>query len=189
MKKLMIALVAVALGMAANAASYTWKCSSSFFDGTGTTAKMTDGTSVYLMFASAYTQAALVSDFAAGSIATDKAIATATISGGKFSESSATYDTTSDQTAYLAVVYGDRLFISTTADAGYMAVGEGSIAFDSQAYLTRYNNTVNTLKVDNLASAGYAGAGWYGAAAVPEPTSGLLILLGMAGLALRRKRA
>ena len=29
---------------------------------------------------------------------------------------------------------------------------------------------------------------WY-AVAVPEPTSGLLMLLGMAGLALRRKRA
>ena len=36
------------------------------------------------------------------------------------------------------------------------------------------------------ASGGYAGAGWY---AVPEPTSGLLMLLGMAGLALKRKRA
>ena len=35
------------------------------------------------------------------------------------------------------------------------------------------------------------GAGWYGAASapVPEPTSGLLMLLGMAGLALKRKRA
>lgn len=31
------------------------------------------------------------------------------------------------------------------------------------------------------------GAGWY--APVPEPTSGLLLLLGMAGLALRRKQA
>ena len=187
MKKLMIALAVVAMGVAANAASYTWKCSSAFFDGTGTTGKMADGTSVYLMFTSAYDQSALVSDFASGGIATDKAIAAATLSGGKFSESSATYETALDQTAYLVVVCGDRLFISTTADAGYMAVGDGSIVFDSQAYLTRYNNTANTLKADNLASAGYAGAGWY--TAVPEPTSGLLMLLGMAGLAIRRKRA
>ena len=34
---------------------------------------------------------------------------------------------------------------------------------------------------------GYAGGAWY--TAVPEPTSGLLMLLGMAGLALKRKRA
>ena len=40
------------------------------------------------------------------------------------------------------------------------------------------------------ASGGYQGAGWYTASSnVPEPTSGLLMLLGVAGLALKRKRA
>ena len=38
------------------------------------------------------------------------------------------------------------------------------------------------------ASGGWQGAGWY-AQSVPEPTSGLLMLLGVAGLALKRKRA
>ena len=37
------------------------------------------------------------------------------------------------------------------------------------------------------ASEGYASSGWY--TTVPEPTSGLLLLLGVAGLALKRKRA
>ena len=35
----------------------------------------------------------------------------------------------------------------------------------------------------------FAAAGWTGGTPVPEPTSGLLMLLGMAGLALKRKRA
>ena len=38
-------------------------------------------------------------------------------------------------------------------------------------------------------TAGTSGAKTYITASVPEPTSGLLLLLGMAGLALKRKRA
>ena len=43
-----------------------------------------------------------------------------------------------------------------------------------------------TITFGNMASATQNAGNW---AAVPEPTSGLLMLLGMAGLVLRRKRA
>ena len=186
MKKLTLTLGAIVVGLMANAANYSWGCSSLFFDGTGENSPMADGTTVYLMFASAYSQSALVSDFAGSGIKTSAAIASQDISSGRIGEGTASFTTTSDESAYLAIVYGKRLFISSEATAYYMTVGSGDIAFSSQAYLTRYNNTSKTLLPDNLASDGYSGAGWYN---VPEPTSGLLLLLGVAGLALKRKVA
>ena len=49
----------------------------------------------------------------------------------------------------------------------------------------------SALSFGNLASSSsaYATVGGWTAASVPEPTSGLLLLLGVAGLALKRKRA
>ena len=50
---------------------------------------------------------------------------------------------------------------------------------------------LNIRNVSSPAQATYTGANMtpYSAAAVPEPTSGLLLLLGVAGMALRRRRA
>ena len=63
---------------------------------------------------------------------------------------------------------------------------------DEEAYI--YNNidaAASSSAAAMSASGGYQGAGWYSVATspVPEPTSGLLMLLGVAGLALKRKRA
>ena len=67
-----------------------------------------------------------------------------------------------------AFVDGNKQFTSSTKTAAAYATQSQTIAFG------------------NMASQTQNASNW---AAVPEPTSGLLLLLGMAGLALKRKRA
>ena len=191
MKKLMIALAAVAVGMMANAASYTWSSGGRIFNGTGASGSdnYVTGVTAYLMFESVVGVESLVSSFqssaaTATSTVTAKAIATATVSDGAQISSTASYATTDSQTAYFVIFANDKMYVSNTAAANYNSLDPSevnAINFGAQS-------TPSKLSFD---SGTYAtnGAGWYQAAAVPEPTSGLLMLLGMAGLALRRKRA
>ena len=189
MKKLMIALAAVAMGFAANAASYNWSAPSGrLLDGTDTTgaAHYVSG-NAYLLFTSVLSQSDLVTAFAAdaasaASTVSTKSLSTATIgSDARVADTSFTADVTANQTAYFVVFNEDNMYISDTVEATYAAVGTSTVEFGSL--------TASSRALPKDASAGYSAAGWYGAAAVPEPTSGLLLLLGMAGLALKRKRA
>ena len=116
------------------------------------------------------------------------ALSTGTFSAGRVSTPVAFTGPDANFTAYFAV-FGqdasgnDAIYISDTATGNYTAVGTGDVVFGQQ-------NAYSSAGFNDAAS-GFSGAGWYSAAAapVPEPTSGLLMLLGMAGLALKRKRA
>ena len=186
MKKLMIAFAVVAMGIVANAASFSWSTPSGYlWDGAASPAKITSG-SAYLVFTSALTQSDLVTAFAADAATaqatvTAKKVSTGTIgSNARIGDTAFTADVTSDQTAYFVVFNGDNMYISGTTSAEYMAVGEATIEFAS------ITSSSKAAALD--AAGGYSAAGWY-TASVPEPTSGLLLLLGVAGLALKRKRA
>ena len=71
----------------------------------------------------------------------------------------------------------------------FVVVEDGTKTFTS-AHVAAAAQATSTSNINfgNLATATQSASNWSGAA-VPEPTSGLLMLLGMAGLALKRKHA
>ena len=184
MKKLIVALAAVAMGVVANAASFNWMVQSGYvYNGKGLagSANRVSGTA-YLFNVATYSQATLVSAFYANEIATikDSALNVATLTGGRVADT--TFDTTltSNTDTYFAVFSDDgkSVYVSIAATSEYDGVMDRhSLAFGSVSDSSK--------QFASTTGGAYSSAGWY---AVPEPTSGLLLLLGVAGLALKRKR-
>ena len=183
MKKMMFAVFAALIGLSASAAAYDWTMTKgTVYDGASTPTAI-NGTA-YLYDAAVLSQADAVTAFYAGTFTTDTAVKSATMTAGKVATTDAfTYDgATSDWTAYFVVLNGDNIYISTSQAVAYSELGQGSITWaTSQAAPSKSLSE----------GVSYAGAGWYtaGGTSTPEPTSGLLLLLGMAGLALKRKIA
>ena len=186
MKKLIIAACAVAFAAGVQAASVTWGTSGAFYDTAGGPdwPTVAAGTTAYFVFVNSYAQADLVADFAAGSVDTAKLAA---IKSGTVGADGTVADVTGSSTAlsgsqaaYVVILKdAENMFIS---DSVTKTIDELS----GSTYTFEESQTGDIWALNGAASAGYVGAGWYN---VPEPTSGLLMLLGMAGLALRRKRA
>lgn len=125
--------------------------------------------------------------------------------GNSFSESSAwgsgtsivqTYTITqddSDNFMFSSVYAGDY-----SSMGGYYAVvinEKGTTEYGAHAFSSNYSFSDNTASADLTLATGW-GAGEFLASdgsgtfvPAPEPTSGFLMLLGLAGLALRRRRA
>ena len=111
-------------------------------------------------------------------VSTLTSIANATSSSaGKISSSTFDWGSAGDTlTAYVVIQNGDNFFISDTKSAVGDASATKALQFNLKGASQAALNTSGT----------YSGAGWYG---VPEPTSGLLMLVGLGALALRRRKA
>ena len=162
MKKLIIAAVAAVLGLAANAATYNWDAYNSWYSPDGEEDPL-EGT-VYVFDGTRYTVEAIVADLT-GSL--DKALGSHALQTGQFYLSGTDLSVNdSNQASMFVIVMND-------AGDGYWAsdVCSASSIYNNVAYFSFPSN--DSITFSN----------------VPEPTSGLLLVLGMAGLALRRKRA
>ena len=193
MKKLIIAIAAVAMGFAASASSFCWGLQSFDYtgpDGSGYDADMeanlwSGGTAFLFLGTVSYNNG----------FKTDSA--TSIASAGFDSENFGygfldAADVSAMPTSDAVIATGGQAYSIVLVDAvvsslddksikNYIIItGESASEFDP-ATEQNYANMIN----QNTAIGGQ-GAAW---TAVPEPTSGLLMLLGMAGLALRRRRA
>ena len=173
MKKIMIAAAAVMLGIAANAAAVGWQCA-------GATAYAGGTYGVYVIGLNGVESVdqivALAKDgkdlgayqFGSGTVAANGSAMTGAAASGK----TITYSGTGTDT-YTAFAV---IFNADGKTGSYTATTNIEMANDSQSKTFLLGN-----QATNLANNQFEVA--------PEPTSGLLLLLGVTGLALRRRRA
>lgn len=160
MKKLLILAAVLVAGVAANAASFKWSAAN-IYDHTGS-AKWTGDVTLYAYLSSADSSTAIaVSTVTASSAG---AVAATTFSNDSLAGGS-------NYNFFFVVEDGDYTFTSS-----------------EKQNVAAYATQTQTVAFGNMTSATQNASNWT-TAAVPEPTGGLLMLLGMAGLALRRKRA
>ena len=166
MKKLLVLAAVVAMASASQAASYIWGFQSGEIEGPTAAYSDADG---FLTGGTAYL-------YIAGSLV---ATATQDAEAFNFGAFDAGNPVSSDA-------------VSSTAGQAYTLV----LRTSDDAYEITYSGTSTSYEVVGMGTSTtimnlvdttpYTAGSW---TAVPEPTSGLLLLLGVAGLALKRKRA
>lgn len=181
MKKLIMGLAIAACAVTASASSVTWGLNTgNVLDDT----KVDSGTA-YLMYSIGtvdFSKFATMDKFDAASLA------------------AVGLDTTIDTFAYSSSKVSNNVSVtptgtktSTNANIGGGAKSMYIVVIDNDGKDIAYTATAVSVNVQNstmaIQATKAASAFTYATASVPEPTSGLLLLLGMAGLALKRKRA
>ena len=180
MKKLMFILAAVAMAATVQAATVSWTCTN-VKDSTGGAisgiAYFVNAATLSQETLAGYTKASDFTTALSGMYSWTPATA------GKYTEA----DGVANATLGLA---------DATASQAYLVIFDTATITDASKYYMTEVKSFDTLsgtfdqqvKWGSQSTASQAAGAWT-SVSVPEPTSGLLLLVGMAGLALRRKRA
>lgn len=186
MKKLMFMLAVVAMAVGTQAASVNWTCSDVY---AGNTSDSISGVAYFLttdMLAYSDAQALVGKGVDVIKAALGSAYSYLG-SGGKFTVKGGN-----------AVANATLGLTDGASYTGYLMIFDTATVTDSSHfYLTSTKNFDTMSGADDSTKVSWGSqysnttvaGNWASVGPVPEPTSGLLMLIGMAGLALRRKRA
>ena len=191
MKKLMIAAAIVCAAVLSQAATFQWKSGTSVQGADPTKNGAFNGTALangaYTMYvwdnltAKEYNDLDITSDsFYSTWIAKKDTAIGGGVPGAKTLGTTAKHDGVGNGETYYAAV----LFTYTDGDGKDWYIANKATGTTDSAGAGK---TISNLAKNIGGDAGTAITGW--TAVAPEPTSGLLLLLGVAGLALRRRRA
>lgn len=193
MKKLMIALAVAAMAVIGNAAAVNWDAGTVLEPGGATANKSVTGY-LFVLTADQYSALNTAYGSATGTSAGEKMANTVWNAYGDKLDSAYATGTTSKKGA---LILTDDSKSYGAGDNAYAAIIYTYGSGDDLKYIGNIGTTEFASAMDadvngmalNLFGSTTGGATAWTAASVPEPTSGLLLLLGIAGLALKRKRA
>jgi hypothetical protein len=185
MKKIMIACAAVALAAVAQAASINWEITGNSWtlaDGN----KAAKGTSVYLIDAA---QWSIIEAAVKGGQDTFTTADAGILGVGATSNTKGAVAGTATSSALTAGTTYNFAYLVLEDDKYFASASVPTAAYDHTDAV--YSETQTVSFGATQFSTGSLSGGWQDVSSsdVPEPTSGLLLLLGVAGLALKRKRA
>lgn len=181
MKKLMVMLAAVTASVVAQAASINWSVAGKTFAPSSADPATNGRAAYYLVYAfEASNYDSVTSLLSSGKV--NDAVALAD-SFGRTTKTGATGGSITGLTGSTYEMFLVAFDTYTAADAA-LSTAKNYIVSDKISGTT-FGETDMATSID-YTSANFGSGSW---TAVPEPTSGLLMLLGVAGLALRRRRA
>lgn len=188
MKKLMIAAFAVAFAAVAQAAAVTWGSGAiTLHDGVTKASAGTVTAYLFTISSSAYdSYITLGGEELSKAIYADFGSSLGSAIANKDSVSKGNKANLVDPATYGAgsSVYAAILYVDNT-DSDYFMGNVGSYSFESDSDATISDMAVT---IGGDIAGGSSSTAW-STAAIPEPTSALMLLVGLAGLALRRKQA